>query len=104
MCTNAVSVIVCAALELPHILVLIDDPNRTVIEPVGAAKTSLQKLYDVDLMLDSGHLAGYAVDDQLEQKIMAALRGLAKAHPGVELYVLAPPAAKAFDLSFNRSR
>src|SRR5215213_10427849 len=29
-----------AALELPHILVLIDDPDRTVIEPLGAAKSS----------------------------------------------------------------
>ena len=27
-----------ATLELPHILVLIDDLNRTVIEPLGAAK------------------------------------------------------------------
>jgi len=67
-----------ATLELPHILVLIDDPDRTVIEPVEAAKTSLQKLYDFDLMLDSGHLAGYAVDDKIEQKIVSALRGLAK--------------------------
>src|SRR5688572_3035336 len=35
-----------ALLELPHILVLIDDPNRTVIEPLGAAKSKFQKLYD----------------------------------------------------------
>ena len=31
-----------AALELPHILVLIDDPNRTVIEPLTQAKASLE--------------------------------------------------------------
>jgi len=31
-----------AALELPHILVLIDDPNRTVIEPLRAAKSKLE--------------------------------------------------------------
>ncbi len=32
-----------AALELPHILVLIDDPLRTVIEPIGAATSRIRK-------------------------------------------------------------
>jgi hypothetical protein len=67
-----------AALELPHILVLIDDPERTVIEPLHASKPKLEKLYDFDLMLDSGHLAGYAVSAEFENKVVAALRGLAK--------------------------
>jgi hypothetical protein len=67
-----------ALLELPHILVLIDDPNRTVIEPLGAAKSKLQKLYDFDLMLDSGHLAGYAVNQELEDQVIEALLNLAK--------------------------
>jgi hypothetical protein len=67
-----------AAMELPHILVLIDDPNRTVIEPLSAAKAKLERLYDFDLMLDSGHLAGYAVNDEFENKVVAALRDLAK--------------------------
>ena len=67
-----------AALELPHILVLIDDPQRTVIEPIGAAKHRLTPLYDFDLMLDSGQLAGYAVDKaDLEHSVIAALRNLA---------------------------
>jgi hypothetical protein len=68
-----------APLELPHILVLIDDPQRTVIEPVGAAKAKLEKLYDFDLMLESGHLLGYAVSDEaVEAGVIAALRGLAQ--------------------------
>ena len=66
-----------ALLELPHILVLIDDPNRTVIEPLSAAKSKLEKLYDFDLMLESGHLAGYAVSEELESKVVDALHGLA---------------------------
>jgi len=64
-----------APLELPHILVLIDDPQRTVIEPLAAAKAGMQKLYDFDLMLGSGHLTGYAVPD--ESGVIAALRRLA---------------------------
>ena len=67
-----------AALELPHILVLIDDPEFTVIEPISTAKRELEKLYDFDLMLDSGHLTGYAVNEAFEKQVVAALRGLAK--------------------------
>lgn len=67
-----------AALELPHILVLIDDPERTVIEPVEADKGKLEKIYDFELMLGSGHLSGYAVDRALETQVIAALRRLAQ--------------------------
>jgi hypothetical protein len=65
-----------AALELPHILVLIDDPQHTVIEPLIAAKKGMEKLYEFDLMLGSGHLAGWAVRD--ESSVIAALRNLAR--------------------------
>ncbi|MBI3153119.1 MAG: DUF1015 domain-containing protein [Chloroflexi bacterium] len=67
-----------AAMELPHILVLIDDPNHTVIEPLSMDKANLEKLYDFDLMLDSGYLAGYAVNAAHENQVIEALRGLAK--------------------------
>ena len=67
-----------AMLELPHILVLIDDPKHTVMEPLTAAKSKLKKLYDFNLMLDSGHLAGYAVSGEFENQVVEALRALAK--------------------------
>jgi hypothetical protein len=51
-----------AELELPHILVLIDDPACTVIEPVGTECRMLPKLYETELMLGGGHVAGYGVD------------------------------------------
>lgn len=66
-----------AAMELPHILVLIDDPLHTVIKPVGADKAKLEKLYDFDLMLGSGHLTGYAVNTVHENQVIEALRELA---------------------------
>jgi hypothetical protein len=67
-----------AALDLPHILVLIDDPEHTVIEAVGLVKKKLPRLYDFDLMLGSGHLAGYRVDNTtLEDQIIRALKSLA---------------------------
>ncbi len=35
-----------APLELPHILVLISDPEKTVIEPLSNAKNSLEFVYE----------------------------------------------------------
>ena len=75
-----------AALELPHILVLIDDPTHTVIEPVEAAKSKLEKLYDFDLMLGSGHLSGYAVSTDLEGQVVESLRGLARPEAFADKY------------------
>ncbi len=67
-----------AALELPHILVLIDDPAKTVIEPLFAKRAELTKIYDFELMQGSGHLAGYAISDQsLETQVIQALERLA---------------------------
>ena len=66
-----------ATLEMPHILVLIDDPQKTVIEPLVSKKDSLKKLYDFDLMLGSGHLEGYLIDDkQTEESVIAAIENL----------------------------
>ena len=67
-----------AELELPHILVLIDDPDRTVIEPIGAAAKTLTKLYDIELMLGGGHVAGYAVDAAHSERAVHALQALAR--------------------------
>ncbi len=67
-----------ASLEFPHILVLIDDPERTVIEPLEAAKKDLEQIYSFDLMLGSGHLTGYHVSEKLEQQVISAIRSLAK--------------------------
>lgn len=74
-------------LELPHILVLIDDPERTVIEPLVAAQDSLEKLYDFELMKNSGHLKGWHVaDHQHIEGIVGALRKLASKDRFMERY------------------
>lgn len=64
-----------APIELPHILVLIDDPERTVIEPLVEKKAKLNKLYDTNLMLDGGHITGHLVDG--EDDIRGVLSALA---------------------------
>lgn len=64
-----------APIELPHILVLIDDPERTVIEPLAAKKDKLKRLYRTDLMLDGGHITGHLV--HAEEDIRGVLSALA---------------------------
>ncbi|NPV77722.1 MAG: DUF1015 domain-containing protein [Anaerolineae bacterium] len=67
-----------AALELPHIIVLLDDPEKTVIEPIAEQKNRLKKIYDFDLMLGSGHLTGWFVNQpDLENQVIRALENLA---------------------------
>ena len=66
-----------ASLEAPHIMMLADDPDCTLIEPIGAKKADLRKVYEGELMLGGGHIAGWAVEDPaLLAQIDAALQGL----------------------------
>ncbi len=67
-----------APLELPHIMILMDDPLKSVIEPLYAKRAYLPKLYDFDLMTNSGHLRGWQVrGEALFAEIAAALAPLA---------------------------
>ncbi|MGN0795825.1 MAG: DUF1015 domain-containing protein [Christensenellales bacterium] len=50
-----------AKLELPHIMLLIDDPHFKVIEPVYKNKDKYEKLYDFELNMGGGRLVGYKV-------------------------------------------
>ncbi len=66
-----------AAVELPHIMVLIDDPEQTVIEPLFEA--GLEQAYDFELMQKGGHLRGWNVTQQgLLDQIGTALERLAE--------------------------
>ena len=52
-----------APLETPHIMMLLDDAACGVVEPFAKKKAALEKLYDTELMLGGGHIAGWAVTD-----------------------------------------
>ncbi len=66
-----------AALESPHIMLLIDDPMKTVIEPVEDRIAELEQVYSFDLMQDSGSLEGILCDDAEARRILTALDELA---------------------------
>ena len=53
-----------AAVELPHILMLCDDHDKVLVEPVTAIKDTLPKLYDFDLMEGGGHITGWLVQGE----------------------------------------
>lgn len=57
-----------AILELPHILVLIDDPEKQIIEPLRDKIDDAELLYDFDLMFESGHLQGFLINDPDHEK------------------------------------
>jgi hypothetical protein len=78
-----------APLEIPHIMVLIDDAENTVIGPLTAQKARLKKLYDFELMMGSGRVSGYRVEDaSLEKGVVGSLQALADPKVFVQKYGL----------------
>ncbi|MBO6019645.1 MAG: DUF1015 domain-containing protein, partial [Clostridia bacterium] len=65
-----------AKIELPHVMLLIDDPDETVIEPLSDLVTDKAPLYDFDLMQGGGHVTGYLVDRAKQKRIDEALDAL----------------------------
>ena len=65
-----------AAVEMPHIMMLLNDPERTVIEPYSEKTAALEKLYDFELMQNSGHIRGYRVHGDDSVFALSALEKL----------------------------
>ncbi len=65
-----------APMEIPHIMLLIDDHDKTVIEPLGKIKDSFDVLYDFPLMQNAGSVKGYAVGKPVLKDIQNALEKL----------------------------
>jgi|BioPla2DNA2_1021312.scaffolds.fasta_scaffold00230_26 hypothetical protein len=67
-----------APLEIPHIMVLIDDAEKTVIEPLIENTGSLNQLYSFELMKQSGSLKGWQINEEhLIENVVNALLKLA---------------------------
>lgn len=66
-----------APLELPHIMLLMDDRTCSVIEPLFENRKKLKKLYDFNLMKDGGNIKGYRVKktNEIIDKIYSLLDG-----------------------------
>ena len=66
-----------APIESPHIMVLIDDEDKTVIEPLSSKKDSLKKVYSTNLMLQGGKISGWLLDEDSSSDVEKALEKLA---------------------------
>lgn len=58
-----------APLELPHVMLLIDDENKTVIEPLADSKGDCTPVYDFKLMHDSGSIKGYLLNNKQAEQV-----------------------------------
>ncbi len=66
-----------ADLELPHIMILIQDETKTVIEGLAQRVSEFQLVYDVKLMQDGGHLSGWKISDPEQvESLLASLEAL----------------------------
>lgn len=67
-------------LELPHILILIDDEESRIIEPTAEElPKSSSPLYETELMAGGGSVAGYRLNEEiLEDRVIPGLESLAK--------------------------
>ena len=74
-----------ACLELPHIMLLVDDPKCTVIEPISFDDCD-KKIYDFELMLDGGHLRGGIIGEAAKKEIAKALDALITPEAMAEKY------------------
>lgn len=63
-----------ASLEIPHIMMLIDDENGNIIEKLAENTNDMQMLYDFDLNMNGGHITGYKVENS--QDVLNQLNGL----------------------------
>ena len=78
-----------APLECPHIMVLYDDPNQTVLAEVLKRKDDFPVLYDFDLMEGSGHLFGRLISRKpILDSIISALAALIEPTTYVSKYGL----------------
>ena len=66
-----------SSIELPHVLMLIDDPERTVLEPLAEAKDEMRMVYHFDLMERGGSIRGYLLNEEQKEQVAKALAVLA---------------------------
>ncbi|MDE6149827.1 MAG: DUF1015 domain-containing protein [Ruminococcus sp.] len=66
-----------ADIELPHIMILIDDREKSVIEPLESLKSEMEALYNFKLMKNGGAISGYKLTKYMQDSIFAALDKLA---------------------------
>ncbi len=63
-----------APIELPHVMLLVDDPLRRIVGPLSAQTGEMELLYDFDLMEGGGHLKGWLLTREQQERTACAIR------------------------------
>lgn len=71
-----------AELESPHVLLLLNDAECRILEPLYAEREKLPILYDTELMQGGGRLTGYGITGELAEQVEEKLAGLEAASGG----------------------
>lgn len=58
-----------AAVESPHVMVLVDDAKKQLIEALFENRAQYPLLYDTELMQKGGHIIGYAIDKKAAELV-----------------------------------
>ena len=66
-----------ALLELPHIMILIDDEKKEIIESLKNKVSEDDVVYDFDLMMNGGHVKGYKLSNETSDEVIKGLEHLA---------------------------
>ena len=66
-----------APIELPHIMVLIDDPDKNIIEPLHDQKKNMSMVYKTTLMERGGQIEGWLLDNQQAKEVIDKMSVLA---------------------------
>ena len=61
-----------ASLEIPHVIVLTDDPGNTVIEPLSDECSEMEELYRFTLMEGAGSICGWLLTEQQKERVEKA--------------------------------
>lgn len=67
-----------ASIETPHIMMLIDDENKSIIEGLGDKTGGMKLIYDFDLMKEGGHIKGWVMDAKSRDQLIEDLGDLAE--------------------------
>ena len=65
-----------ASIELPHIMILIDDDKKEIIEKIKNNISEEDKVYDFDMMKNGGHIKGYILNNNEADRVLEGLEKL----------------------------
>ena len=77
-----------ATVELPHVMLLMDDPQNLVIAPLDGKKPEMEMLYSFPLMLGGGHAVGYLITGDILVSLLEALLAYETQRQGSVVYAV----------------